>query len=83
VFAPEYLRDLYPGDDGLVIDVVDEPAESLSIETEFGVRLVLRGHGVDRGADDACEVPAATTTAAPLTGTVADLPQHLQGLRIR
>jgi uncharacterized protein (DUF779 family) len=87
VFAPEYLRDLYPGDDGMVIDVVDEPAESLSIETEFGCRLVLRGHGVDRGADDACDVPetaAATAAAAtPLTGTVAALPEHLQGVRIR
>jgi uncharacterized protein (DUF779 family) len=80
VFAPEYLRDLYPGDDGMVIDVVDEPAESLSIETEFGCRLVLRGHGVDRGTDGACDVPATST---PLTGTVADLPEHLQGLRIR
>jgi uncharacterized protein (DUF779 family) len=57
VFAPEYLRALYPDDDGVVIDVVDVHAESLSIETEWGVRLILRGLGVDTGIDDACAVP--------------------------
>lgn len=81
VWAPEYVRDLYPGDDGAVIDVVDEPAESLSIETELGCRLVLRGHGVDLGRDDACATPA--TAGTPLTGTVPELPEHLRGLRIR
>lgn len=80
VWAPEYVRDLYPGDDEVVIDVVDEPAESLSIETELGCRLVLRGRGVDLGRDDACAPPAAAT---PLTGTVPELPEHLRGLRIR
>jgi hypothetical protein len=35
VFAPEYLRSLYPGNDGVVIDVDDGlMAESMSIETE-------------------------------------------------
>lgn len=81
VFAPRYVRDLYPDDDAMVIDVVDEPAESMSIETELGCRLVLRGQGVDRGRDDACPTPDAGAT--PLTGTVAALPDHLQGLRIR
>jgi uncharacterized protein (DUF779 family) len=80
VWAPQYVRDLYPDDDGMVIDVVDEPAESLSIETELGCRLVLRGQGVDLGRDDAC---AAPTTTTPLTGTVPELPDHLKGLRIR
>ncbi len=43
VFAPEYLRSLYRGDDGVVIDVVEGVLlESLSIETEHGVRLMLR-----------------------------------------
>jgi uncharacterized protein (DUF779 family) len=42
VYAPEFLRNLYTGDDELVIDVVDELAESLSVETELGVRFVLR-----------------------------------------
>ncbi len=40
--APETLRALYP-DDTLVIDVVDDPAaDSLSVETEYGRRFVLR-----------------------------------------
>ena len=44
VFAPEYLRALYPGDDGVVIDVDNGMmAESMSIETEYGCRFVLRG----------------------------------------
>jgi uncharacterized protein (DUF779 family) len=43
VFAPEYLRSLYPGDDGVVIDVEDDVmAESMSIETEYGCRFILR-----------------------------------------
>jgi uncharacterized protein (DUF779 family) len=43
VYAPEYLRRLYPGTDGVVIDV-DEGrlAESMSIETEHSCRFVLR-----------------------------------------
>lgn len=43
VYAPSLLRSLY-ADDELVIDRVDEFAESMSIETEWGVRLALRGH---------------------------------------
>jgi hypothetical protein len=65
----------------MVIDVVDEPAESMSIETELGCRLLLRGQGVDQGRDDVCET--ADVAAAELTGSVAPLPAHLQGLRIR
>lgn len=92
VYAPEYVRRLYPEDDGMVIDLVVEPAESLSIETEHGVRLVLRGHGVDVGKDDQCDV--ATPVAAQATGSdvrervvptgrVQELPPHLQGVRLR
>jgi uncharacterized protein (DUF779 family) len=43
VYAPEYLRKLYPDDDGVLIDVEDESmAESMSIETEYGCRFILR-----------------------------------------
>ncbi len=92
VYAPEYVRRLYPDDDGMVIDLVVEPAESLSIETEHGVRLVLRGQGVDVGRGDECDVAAATsaqaTPAEPRervvpTGRVQELPPHLQGVRLR
>lgn len=59
VFAPEYLRNLYPGDEELVIDAVNEMAESMSIETEHGVRLVLRGPG---SAQSACSDAGACST---------------------
>src|SRR6187431_3012076 len=43
VYAPAYLRALYPADDGVVIDVEDGLlAESFSIETEYSCRFVLR-----------------------------------------
>lgn len=42
VYAPALLRDLYPGDDGVVIDVEELVAESMSIETEYGFRFILR-----------------------------------------
>jgi uncharacterized protein len=43
VYAPEYLRRLYADQDGAVIDVVEDlNAESMSIETEYGCRFVLR-----------------------------------------
>src|SRR3954471_11013609 len=57
VFAPEYLRKTYPGDDGVVLDVADELGESLSVETELGCRLVLRGAGFDSSTEpQACVV---------------------------
>lgn len=82
VYAPDYLRSLYPGDDGVVLDVVDELAESFSIETEFGCRLVLRGaHSESRTEPDACAHPASTT---PDTRTVTgEPPEQLRGLRLR
>lgn len=79
VFAPGYLRQLYPDDDGVVIDVVEVDAESLSIETEWGVRLVLRGLGVDTGA---CAVPGdgvPSRTVAGFDPTDPDRP----GARVR
>lgn len=84
VLAPGYLRDLYVDGDGMVIDVVTEPAESMSIETEHGVRLILRGQGVDAGAGDACVVTAAEERDRIVpTGTVPELPPHLRGVRLR
>jgi uncharacterized protein (DUF779 family) len=79
VYAPEYLRDQYPGDDGVVLDVVDELAESLSVETELGCRLILRGQGwSSAGEPEACPTPGAVSRAV-----VGELPEALRGLRMR
>lgn len=89
VYAPEYLRRLYPGDEGVVIDVVEDvPAESLSIETEWSCRLILRGHGVDLGVDDRCEVtPGQATVPTVATGGPSrvrgELPEVLRRARVR
>ncbi|HEX7136159.1 MAG TPA: DUF779 domain-containing protein [Iamia sp.] len=86
IYAPEYLTRLYPGDQGPQIDVADELGESLSVETELGVRLVLRGSGIDStGEPEECAVPAARSGAGervlrPVTGSI---PPELQGLRLR
>lgn len=83
VYAPEYLRALYPGDDAVVVDVFEGPAESMSIETEWGCRLILRGMGVDAGPDAGeCAVPFPDPPAEP-RGVVGSLPEHLAKLRIR
>jgi len=84
VYAPEYLRALYPGDDAVVVDVFEGPAESLSIETEWGCRLILRGMGVDAGQDpdEACAVPFPDPPTEPRK-VVGSLPPHLAKLRIR
>jgi uncharacterized protein len=43
VFAPASLERLYPGRDGLVLDVEEGVlSDSLSLESEHGCRLVLR-----------------------------------------
>ncbi len=84
IYAPRYVRDLYPDDDGVTLDVVEEIAESLSIETEWGYRLILRGpdqsdlHGQE---SQACEVP--TASSEPLSTVVGEMPEHLRNLRIR
>ena len=81
IFAPEYLRRLYPGEAGAVVDVdEDYVAESLSIETELGCRFVLRGAGFEARESPACAAEPATPVAAPL---VSEMPEHLRGLRIR
>jgi uncharacterized protein (DUF779 family) len=86
VYAPAMLRDLYPADEELVVDVVEELAESLSVETELGVRLILRSP--DQAATlAACEVPATRGVladgAAPGSRVRGELPEALQKLRIR
>lgn len=79
VYAPEYLRTQYPDDDGVVLDVIDELAESLSVETELGCRLILRGKGfTSAGAPEVCEVP----TASIPRGVVGVMPEALRGVRI-
>ena len=64
VFAPAYLRALYPAGEGVTIDVVDDLAESMSIETEYGCRFILRdasGTVVPGGERQVCDVPEAVS----------------------
>ncbi|MEZ5137280.1 MAG: hypothetical protein R2711_00375 [Acidimicrobiales bacterium] len=80
IYAPEYLRSQYPGDEGVVLDVADELGESLSVETELGCRLILRGAGFDSSTEpQACEVPAVAIDR----GIRGELPEALRGLRMR
>ncbi|GIU86174.1 MAG: hypothetical protein KatS3mg009_0689 [Acidimicrobiia bacterium] len=84
VYAPDHLRALYPGDDGVVIDVEPVLAESLSIETEFGYRFVLRdraGRAVAAGEPARCDVPEAVS--ALRSRGPQQLPEPLRGLRLR
>lgn len=77
VYAPEYLRNLYPGDDTLILDVdLDTIAESMSIETEYGCRLTLRREGQERTTAPACE------TTAP-RGVTGELPEALRNVKLR
>ena len=83
VYAPEYLRTQYPGADGVVLDVVDELGESLSVETELGVRLILRGRDfTSQGEPEACEAPAAPGERV-LRPVVGELPEALRAIRMR
>ena len=85
VFAPEYLRTMYPGDDGVVIDVDDAMmAESMSIETEYGCRFVLRGDervAFEDPAGERCDVPSAVS-ALRARGP-QELPEALRHARMR
>jgi uncharacterized protein (DUF779 family) len=85
VYAPEYLRSMYPGRDGVVIDVDDtQMAESMSIETEYGCRFVLRGDervAFEDPASARCEIPdevSALRTRGPQA-----LPEALRHARMR
>ena len=81
VYAPEYLRSTYPGDDGVVLDVVDELGESLSVETELGLRLILRGDGFSsEGEPEVCRPRSAEPVLRPVVGSP---PESLRGLRLR
>jgi uncharacterized protein len=84
IYAPEYLRALYPGTDGVVIDVVDDLAESMSIETEYGCRFILRdasGAAVEGQERQACEVPDAVS--ALRSRGAQELPEALRRARMR
>ena len=85
VFAPEYLRALYPGDDGVVIDVDDGlMAESMSIETEYGCRFILRdpaGAPIEHQSPEACDVPESVS-ALRARGP-QELPEALRRARMR
>jgi len=65
VFAPAYLRALYPAEDGVTVDVEEgSTAESMSIETEYGCRFILRDpHGVliDHQDQVVCDVPESVS----------------------
>jgi uncharacterized protein (DUF779 family) len=83
VYAPEYLRALYPADDGVVIDVVDDLAESMSIETEYGCRFVLRdgsGEPIQETRQE-CDVPDAVS--ALRSRGFQELPEALRRVRMR
>ncbi|HEV7524187.1 MAG TPA: DUF779 domain-containing protein [Acidimicrobiia bacterium] len=85
VFAPEYLRALYPDDDGVTVDVEEGSlAESMSIETEYGCRFVLRdpsGVAIDRPAPEACDIPDSVSA---LRGRgPQELPEALRRVRMR
>ena len=84
VFAPEYLRVLYPAGDGVVIDVVDDLAESMSIETEYGCRFILRGgsgEAVGGQERQECDVPEAVS--ALRSRGPQELPEALRRVRMR
>ena len=84
VFAPAFLRQMYVGDDGVVVDVDEVMAESMSIETEYGYRFVLRDpEGVPVTGQDTeiCDVPDAVS--ALRSRGPQELPEALRSLRMR
>ena len=83
VYAPAYLRALYPGDDGVTIDVEELMAESMSIETEYGFRFILRGDERvgPRGVTQQCEVPDEVSALRERGGQ--ELPEALRRARMR
>jgi uncharacterized protein (DUF779 family) len=85
VFAPEYLRALYPGDEGVTVDVEEgSMAESMSIETEYGCRFILRdpnGAPIEHPVASVCEVPESVS--ALRTRGPQQLPEALSRARMR
>lgn len=86
IYAPAYLRRLYPDDQGARLEVVDEMGESLSVETELGLRLALRGTGIDSTTEpepESCPAPASAQGPAVQRPVVGTPPPELQALRLR
>lgn len=85
VFAPAYLRAMYPAGDGVTIDVEEGlMAESMSIETEYGCRFVLREPGGAKAPGqeaEACDVPE--TVSALRSRGVQQLPEALRRISMR
>jgi uncharacterized protein (DUF779 family) len=85
VYAPEYLRILYPGDEGVTVDVEEgSMAESMSIETEYGCRFILRdpaGAPIERQEQQVCDVPESVS--ALRTRGLQELPEALLRARMR
>ena len=85
VYAPEYLRALYPGKEGVTVDVEEgSMAESMSIETEYGCRFILRdpnGAPIERQEQEACDVPESVS--ALRTRGPQELPEALLRARMR
>ncbi len=87
IYAPGYLTRLYPGDQGPRIEVISDTGESLSVETELGLRFVLRGSGLDStGEPEECAVPAVPASGPRervLRPVVGEVPPELRALRMR
>jgi uncharacterized protein len=85
VYAPAYLRALYPADDGVVIDVEDGlVAESFSIETEYSCRFVLRDpNGVKVDGQDAVACDVDDSVSALRSRGPQELPEALRRARMR
>lgn len=85
VYAPGYLRALYPGDEGVTVDVEEgSMAESMSIETEYGCRFILRdptGVSMERRERPACDVPESVS--ALRSRGPQELPEALLRARMR
>ncbi len=85
VYAPEYLRALYPGAEGVTVDVEEcSMAESMSIETEYGCRFILREPGgapIERQEQQVCDVPESVS-ALRARGP-QELPEALRRVRMR
>jgi len=83
VYAPAYLLALYPGDDGVTIDVEELMAESMSIETQYGFRFILRGDErvSPTGVTQQCEVP--DSVSALRDRGRQELPEALRRARMR
>jgi uncharacterized protein (DUF779 family) len=85
VFAPDYLRALYSGTDGVVIDVEEGlMAESLSIETEYECRFVLRDpNGIAVPGQETTVCTTDSPVSALRTRGAQELPEALRRARMR